>query len=177
MAAVEIMQQVIKCDDPEWKTWALQYSVKVGDSPSTVADFLKAVQRHDKMQTHTKQKTSPLALIGNRHGPNKVKKGKVRLNAGCKKPTSSARFSFCKTCYEDDKKKLTVLDAVPAVVRDNNEQKRKEKLKQRYAQLKRKASDMTHEALLSEFDKIVADEDEGDDSSTKKKKKELPQNG
>ena len=32
MAAVEITQQVIKCDDPDWKSWALQYSLKVGDA-------------------------------------------------------------------------------------------------------------------------------------------------
>jgi len=72
MAAVEITQQVIKCDDPDWKSWALQYSLKVGDAAYTVDDFLEAVQRHDKMQTHTKQKT-PLALLGNPHGANKAK--------------------------------------------------------------------------------------------------------
>jgi len=66
MAAVEITQQVIKCDDPDLKTWALQYSLKVGDSAYTVADFLQTVQRHDKMQTHTKKKTT-LALLGNPH--------------------------------------------------------------------------------------------------------------
>ena len=48
MAAVEITQQVIKCDDPDLKTWALQYSLKVGDSAYTVTDFLETVQRHDK---------------------------------------------------------------------------------------------------------------------------------
>ena len=69
MSAVEITQQVIKCDDPDWKSWSLQYSLKVGDSAYTVTDFLEAVQRHDKMQTHTKEKT-PLDLLGNPHGPN-----------------------------------------------------------------------------------------------------------
>jgi hypothetical protein len=62
-------------------------------------------------------------------------------------------------------------------VRDNNEQKRKEKLKQKYAQLKRKASDMTSEALLSEFEKIVTEADEGDVSSTEKKNKKRRKKG
>jgi hypothetical protein len=177
MAAVEITQQVIKCDDPDWKTWALQYSLKVGDSAYTVADFLEAVQRHDKMQTHTKQKT-PLALLGNPHD-SKAKKVKMRICAiaGCKKNTPGARLSFCNSCYRERQKNSAVLDAVPATVRDNNEQKRKEKLKQKYAQLKRKASDMTSEALLSEFEKIVTEADEGDVSSTEKKNKKRRKKG
>jgi hypothetical protein len=107
MAAVEITQQVIKCDDSDWKTWSLQYSLKIGDSAYTVADFLEAVQRHDKMQTHIKQKT-PLALLGNPHDT-KAKKIKVRICviAGCKKHTPGTRFSFCNSCYRDRQKKLS----------------------------------------------------------------------
>jgi hypothetical protein len=151
--------------------------IKVGDSSYTVADFLEAVQRHDKMQTHTKQKT-PLALLGNPHDT-KAKKVKLRIcaTAGCKKHTPSARFSFCNSCYRERQKNSAVLDAVPATVRDKNEQKRKEKLEQKYAQLKRKASDMTIEALLSEFEKIVTEADEGDVSSTEKKNKKRRKKG
>ena len=60
-----------------------------GDAAYTVDDFLEAVQRHDKMQTHTKQKT-PLALLGNPHGANEANKSKLRLcaNPGCKKKDS-----------------------------------------------------------------------------------------
>lgn len=70
-----------------------------------------------------------------------------------------------------------MLDTVPATVPDNNEQKREEKLKQKYAQLKRKAPDMTSEALLSEFEKMVTEAYEGDDSSTEKKTKKRRKKG
>jgi hypothetical protein len=107
MAAVEITQQVIKCDDPDWKSWALQYSLKVGDATYTVDYFLEDVQRHDKMQTHTKQKT-PLALLGNPHGANKANKSKLRLcaNPDCKRQTPGLRLSLCNPCYRERQKKL-----------------------------------------------------------------------
>ena len=174
MAAVETLQQIIKCDEPEWKAWAFQYSLRVGDSAYTVSDLLDAVQRHDKMQMHSKQK-NPLALVGNPHGAKKGNKpqAKVRIcaNTGCKNPTPSRRLNFCNTCFRDTKKKAAVLETVPPAVRDTNEQKRRDKLKQKFAQLKRKASDMTQEALLTEVDKIFVEGDEGDDSTQRKKKK------
>jgi hypothetical protein len=144
---------------------------KVGDSAYTVDDFLEAVQRHDKMQTHTKQKT-PLALLGNPHGANKAKKSKLCLcaNAGCKKPTPSPLLSLCNPCYRERQKISEVLAKVPATVRENHDQKRKDKLKQKFAQLKHKASNMNSEALFTELDKIVNETDEGNDSSTEKTK-------
>ncbi len=48
---------------------------------------------------------------------------------------------------------------------------------QKYAQLKRKASDMTSDALLSEFEKIVTEADEGDVSSIEKKNKKRRKKG
>jgi hypothetical protein len=113
--------------------------------------------------------------------PNDTKAKKVKLRicviTGCKKHTPGAWFSFCNSCYREPQKNSAVLDAVPATVSDNNVQKRKEKLKQKYAQLKRKASDMTSEALLSEFEKIVTEADEGDVSSTEKKNKKRRKKG
>ncbi len=110
-------------------------------------DFLEAVQRHDKMQTHTKQN---LALLGNPHGADKAKKSKRRLcaNPGCKKPTPGPRLSLCNPCYRERQKNSEVLAKFPDSVRENNDQKRKEKLKQKFAQLKRNASNMNSEALF-----------------------------
>jgi hypothetical protein len=172
MAAVEITQQVIKCDDPDWKSWALQYSLKVGDAAYTVDDFLEAVQRHDKMQTHTKQKT-PLALLGNPHGANKANKGTLRLcaNPGCKKKTPGPRLSLCNPCYRERQKNSAALARVPDSVRENNDQKRKDKLKQKFAQLKRNASNMNSEALFTELNKIVEETDEGNDTATQQTQK------
>ena len=51
-------------------------------------------------------------------------------------------------------------------MRENHDQKRKDKLKQKIAQLKRKASNMTSEALITEFDKIVNETDEVNEPCT-----------
>jgi hypothetical protein len=56
-------------------------------------------------------------------------------------------------------------------VRENNDQKRKEKLKQKFAQLKRNASNMNSEALFTELNKIVEETDEGNDTATQQTKK------
>ena len=47
----------------------------------------------------------------------------------------------------------------------------KKKLKQKFAQLKRNASNMNSEALFTELNKIVEETDEGNDSSTQQTKK------
>ena len=57
-------------------------------------------------------------------------------------------------------KNSDVLAKVPDSVRENNDQKRKDKLRQKFAQLKRKASNMNSEALFTELNKIVEETDE-----------------
>jgi hypothetical protein len=41
MSAVEITQQVIKCDDPDWKSWSLQYSSRLGTPLIQWTTFLR----------------------------------------------------------------------------------------------------------------------------------------
>ena len=64
------------------------------------------------------------------------------------------------------RKNSAVLAKVPDSVRENNDQKRKEKLKQKFAQLKRNASNMNSETLFTELNKIVEETDEGNDTAT-----------
>ena len=87
-----------------------------------------------------------------------------------RKKTPGPHLSLCNPCYRERRKNSEVLAKGPDSVRENNDQKRKEKLKQKFAQLKRNASNMNSEALFTELNKIVEETDEGNDSSTQKTK-------
>ena len=59
VAAVELVREILSCDNEDWKTWAFAFANTHGDKPYTVADLLEKVVNQDnsaaKCRWHEKE--------------------------------------------------------------------------------------------------------------------------
>lgn len=158
MAAVEILRDILECDQDDWKAWALQFSLRQGSDPYTVDTLIEKVLAQDKLTHAGKSSHKPVAMLANA-GRNKhvFKKPKVCIKNGCKNKVSNPRFRFCDDCFVPRSNEDAALADVPKKVRFENRERKMKQFRSKIAQLNNKRKQFDKSAFLAEATALLAD--------------------